>query len=55
MITDFDEFCAWIYCLVDDAWKQLAVHFRRPGPRPVCTDSELIAMALIAECRGMDK
>lgn len=55
MITDFDEFCAWIYVLVDDAVKALARHFRRPGPRPVCTDSELIAMSLIAECRGIDK
>ena len=42
-------------CLVDDACLHLAPHFRRPGPRPVCSDSELIALALIAACRGLDQ
>ena len=55
MITECADFCLWISCLVDDACLHLAPHFRRPGPRPVCSDSELIAMALIAECRGIDK
>ena len=55
MITEFADFCLWIYCLVDDACQHLAPHFRRPGPRPACSDSELIAMALIAACRGLDK
>jgi hypothetical protein len=33
-------------------WEQIAPFFKRPGPAPVCSDSELIAMALIGECRG---
>ena len=55
MITNFDDFCLWMLVLVDDACVQLAPYFRRPGPRPTCTDSELITMALLAECRGIDK
>jgi len=52
MITDFDEFCIWIFVVVDDIWKTLAPFYKRPGPQPECTDSELIAMILIGECRG---
>ncbi len=55
MITELADFCLWIYCLVDDAWVQIAPLLQRPGPLPACSDSELIAMALIAECRGLDK
>lgn len=28
--------------------------FTRPGPRPVCKDSELITMAIVGQCRGWD-
>ena len=52
MITDFDDFCTWVFVIVDDIWKTLAPFFKRPGPKPDCSDSELIAMALIGECRG---
>lgn len=52
MITDFEDFCTWVFVVVDDIWTSLAPLFRRPGPRPKCTDSELIAMSLIGECRG---
>jgi hypothetical protein len=55
MITALADFCLWIYCLVDDAWVQIAPLLQRPGPLPACSDSELIAMALLAECRGLDK
>lgn len=55
MITELADFCLWIYCLVDDAWVQIAPLLQRPGPLPACSDSELIAMALLAECRGLDK
>jgi hypothetical protein len=55
MITELADFCLWIYCLVDDAWVQIAPLLQRPGPLPACSDSVLIAMALIAECRGLDK
>lgn len=52
MITSFDDFCLWMYVLVDDIWQKLAPSFRRPGPAPECSDSELLTMALVGECRG---
>lgn len=52
MITDFDDFCLWTLVLVDDLCQLLAPYFHRPGPPPACTDSELIAMTLIGDCRG---
>ena len=24
MITDFDDFCLWVYVIVDDIWQQMA-------------------------------
>lgn len=54
MINDFDDFCLWIYILVDDIWQQMAPLFKRPGPEPESSDSELITMALVGECRGWD-
>src|SRR5579859_1835761 len=54
MIRDFDEFSLWMYVIVDEIWQQIAPWFRRPGPTPVCSDSELITMVLIGECRGWD-
>jgi hypothetical protein len=55
MIADFDDFCLWVFVIVDDIWKEIAPLFKRPGPTPICSDSELITMALIGECRGWDK
>ena len=55
MITDFDDFCLWVYVVVDDLCQKLAAQRRRPGPQPGCSDSELIAMSLIGECRGWDQ
>lgn len=52
MIADFEDFCTWVFVIVDDIWKEVAPFFARPGPKPECTDSELIAMSLIGECRG---
>jgi len=52
MITEFDDFCTWVYVLVDDIWQESSRFFSRPGPQPICSDSELMAMALIGECRG---
>lgn len=40
--------------MVDDIWLKIAPFFKRPGPAPDCPDSELLAMALIGECRGWD-
>jgi hypothetical protein len=52
MINDFDDFCTWMYVVVDDIWQQIAPLFRRSGPQPKCSDSELITMTLVGECRG---
>ena len=54
MIRDFDDFCLWTYTIVDDLWVRLAPFFKRPGPDPLCSDSELLTMALVGECRGWD-
>ena len=54
MITDFDDLCLWTYVIVDDMLIKLAPLLRRPGPSSDCSDSELIAMILIAECKGWD-
>jgi IS5 family transposase len=54
MIHDFDDFCLWMYVVVDEIWQRTAWLFRRPGPAPVCSDSELLTMALVGECRGWD-
>jgi len=54
MINDFDDFVLWMYVVVDDICQQLAPFFKRPGPAPECSDSELITMALVGECRGWD-
>jgi hypothetical protein len=43
-----------MYVVVDDIWLKIAPLFKRPGPVPECPDSELLAMALIGECRGWD-
>jgi hypothetical protein len=55
MITHFDDFCLWAYTVVDDIWKQICPLFSHPGPQSVCSDSELITLALVGECRGWDK
>lgn len=55
MIADFDDFCLAMYVLVDDWWRLLAHHDQRPGPEPVCSNSELITMVLVGECRGWDQ
>ena len=54
MITDFDDLCLWTYVIVDDMLIELAPLLRRPGPTPPCSDSELITMILVAECKGWD-
>lgn len=54
MIEDFDEFCLYVYVIVDEICQQLTPFLKRPGPLPVCSDSELIAMTLIGECKGWD-
>lgn len=54
MIHDFGDFCTYVFVIVDDIAQELAPVLKRPGPAPDCSDSELIAMTLIGECRGWD-
>jgi hypothetical protein len=54
MITDFADFCTWMYVLVSDTYAPLAHYFARPGPEPMCSDAELLTIALISECCGWD-
>jgi hypothetical protein len=54
MIEDFNDFCLYMYVIVDDSWKKIAPMFKRPGPAPECSDSELLTMALVGECRGWE-
>jgi hypothetical protein len=54
MINSFDDFCTWAYVIIDDIWQQIEPLFKRPGPKPICSDSELLTMAIVGECRGWD-
>jgi IS5 family transposase len=40
--------------IVDDIWREIAPRFTRPGPQPLCSDSELITIASVSECQGWD-
>ncbi len=55
MITNFDDFVTWMYVLIDDMWQQIGHFYQRPGPQPDCSDSELLTMAIVGECREWDK
>jgi hypothetical protein len=55
MIADFPDFCLWMYTIVDDIWQEICPLFECPGPEPVCSNSEVMAMSLIGECRGWDQ
>jgi Transposase DDE domain len=55
MIDSFDDFCVWVYGMVDDIWQQIEPLFKRPGSKAECSDSELLTMALVGECREWDK
>ena len=55
MIDSFDDFCLWVYVMVDDIWQQIEPLFKRPGPQAECSDSELLTLALVGECREWDK
>jgi len=51
-IQDFDDFCLWMYVMIDDWYQQQALP-KRPGPPPSsCSDSELLTMIVVGECKG---
>jgi hypothetical protein len=55
MITDFDDFCLWVYVLVDTIYQQVTPLLPLRGPQPQCSNREVIAMSLIGACRGWDQ
>ena len=55
MIDNFDDFCLWTYVVVDDLLLKLAPWLGRPGPAPACSDSEVLTLAIVGECRGWDR
>src|ERR1044071_2295162 len=54
MITNFADYCLWVYVTVDDLWQRVGPRYRRPGPTPRCSDSELITLVLVGEWRGWE-
>jgi hypothetical protein len=55
IIADFDDFCLYVYCIVDELCQRIQPLLHRPGPQPTtCSDSELLTLALVGECRGWD-
>lgn len=53
MIAEFEDFCLWVYVVVDELWRQLPSGYKPTrGPAASCSESELITMALVGECRG---
>ena len=55
MIRDFEDLCTWMYVLISELCAALDPVLVRPGPSPVCTDAELITMAIVGECCGWDQ
>jgi hypothetical protein len=43
-----------VYVIVDEMNQQVAPLMQRRGPAPKCSDSELMAICLIGECKGWD-
>ncbi len=55
MGAQFEDYCLWMYVVVDELWPRVAPLCRRPGPAPACSDSELVTMVLVGERRGWDE
>lgn len=53
-IANFDDFSLWMYCIVEDTYRQVSPLFSRPGPASACSDAELMTMAVVGECKGWD-
>lgn len=55
--SDPSDLFLYTYCVTDDLvriLKRRTPELNRPGPEPKCSDSELIAMTLIGECKGLN-
>lgn len=54
MIANFEDFCLLCYVTIDDCYRALPASVKPRGMAPVCSDSELLTMAVVAECMGWD-
>src|SRR5579871_4013206 len=55
-IHGFNDFCLWMYVMIDDWYQQRHRFTKRPGPEPSsCSDSELLTMILVGECVGWNQ
>jgi hypothetical protein len=55
MIQTFADLCLHVFVPGDDLYRQVvAPHDRRPGPRSALSDSEVIALTLVAELLSLD-
>lgn len=43
-----------VYCFIDDMIKKCGKKFRKRGPEPKLSDSEVITMEIVGESLGMD-
>ena len=56
MIADFADLCTHAYVIVDELYRVVAApHDHRPGPAAELSDSEVIALTLVAELVEMDQ
>jgi transposase len=55
MITSFDDFCTWAFVLIDDLYKPLKPLLKHSGPHSECSDSEVITLAIVGECKGWNQ
>jgi hypothetical protein len=55
MIGNFVDLCTYVYVVTDEVYQcAVAPYDMRPGPRPGFTDSELLAVSIVAELVGLD-
>lgn len=50
-----DDFFTCVYVIVDDIYLKMVQFLKKTGPKPLCSDSEIITMSLVAECKGWNK
>jgi IS5 family transposase len=55
IVADFADFCLVVYMLVDDYYRLLPACVKPRSSSDVCSDSELLTMALVGECMGWDE
>jgi hypothetical protein len=52
--VDLDSLIIAVFCLVDDALRQLPFRLRQRGPRPTLCDSEVLTVEVVGEYLGLD-